>query len=110
MCHDFKESAIGQEFDEAKKNARFYKAEYAFRMFHDSFIFTGSIDLIFQNADGTYTIVDYKSDNEIDNKKYEGQQACYRTAASKLLNLPEDKFSCSLYYLKHNKEERLFND
>ena len=110
MCHDFKESTIGQKFEEAKKNARFYKAEYAFRMFHNSFIFTGSIDLIFQNADGTYTIVDYKSDNEIDNKKYEGQQACYRTAASKLLNLPEDKFSCSLYYLKHNKEERLFND
>jgi ATP-dependent exoDNAse (exonuclease V) beta subunit len=109
MCEDFKASEIGKRFEEAKAAGRFYKAEYAFRMFLDGSIFTGSIDLIFENPDSTYTIVDYKSDTEIKPEIYEPQQACYKTAASKLLDVGEEKISCSLYYLKHNKEVKLFN-
>lgn len=101
MCKEFANHEIGKQFSEAKEAGRFYKAEWSFRMFHEGSIFTGSIDLIFQTPDGNYTIVDYKSDTEINVEKYKGQQNCYRIAASKLLEIPEEKIECVLYFLKH---------
>ncbi len=109
MCQDFAESEMGKLLSSAKSSNRFWRAEWGFRMFWkceaapDGAIFTGSIDLIFENADGTYTICDYKSDTEIDSKKYQAQQKCYRAAASKMLKIPEEKISLFLYYLKHKE-------
>lgn len=103
MCSDFKESIPGKALEAAKENNRFYKAEWAFRMFLDGYIFTGSIDLIFENPDGTYSIIDYKSDGAIDGEKYKEQQYCYRKAAAKMLKTEESKISCSLYFLKFNE-------
>ena len=107
MCRDFAASDLGKAAyagtSSARAAGRLLKAEWAFRMFHQDSIWTGSIDLIYENPDGTYTIVDYKSDNEIAPEKYSGQQNCYRTAASKLLKIPEEKISCQLWYLRHNK-------
>ena len=109
MCHDFAASSIGAELKGAQEAGRFWRAEWGFRMFWkcneapDGAIFTGSIDLIYENADGTYTICDYKSDNEINSEKYRGQQECYRAAASKMLKVPEEKISLLLYFLKHNE-------
>ena len=102
MCQNFAASELGQQLENCKSAGSFYRAEWAFRMFLDGYIFTGSIDLIFQNADGTYTIVDYKSDKEIDSEKYRGQQDCYKKAASRMLNVSEDKISCWLYFLRHH--------
>ncbi len=102
MCQSFAQSDLGKALDECKSAGRFYRAEWAFRMLLDGFIFTGSIDLIYENPDGTYTIVDYKSDKEIDIEKYCGQQECYRKAAAKLLKISEEKISCWLYFLRHN--------
>ncbi|MBR4791572.1 MAG: UvrD-helicase domain-containing protein [Treponema sp.] len=102
MCQSFAESDLGKALDECKSAGRFFRAEWAFRMLLDGFIFTGSIDLIFENPDGTYTIVDYKSDKEIDVEKYRGQQECYRKAAAKLLKISEEKISCWLYFLRHD--------
>ena len=108
MCHDFAASPLGKAAysvpDSARAQNRLLKAEWAFRMFYQEAIWTGSIDLLFESADGTYTIVDYKSDEQIRPELYAGQQNCYRTAASKLLRVPEDKITCKLWYLKHNKE------
>ena len=108
MCRDFAASPLGKAAYSAPESARaqnrFIKAEWAFRMFYQEAIWTGSIDLLFENADGTYTIVDYKSDEQIRPELYAGQQNCYRTAASKLLRVPEDKITCKLWYLKHNKD------
>ena len=103
MCGSFAQSDLGKALDECKAAGRFYRAEWAFRMFLDGYIFTGSIDLIFENPDGTYTIVDYKSDQQIDLEKYRGQQECYRKAASRMLKISEDKISCWLYFLRHDK-------
>ena len=107
MCRDFAESEYGKAAyasdTSARASQRLLKAEWAFRMFHEGSIWTGSIDLIYQNADGTYTIVDYKSDAEIAPERYTAQQNCYRIAASKLLHIPEDKITCQLWYLRHNK-------
>ena len=107
MCHDFAASDFGKAAyasnTSARESKRLLKAEWAFRMFHEGAIWTGSIDLIYQNADGTYTIVDYKSDAEIAPERYTAQQHCYRVAASKLLHIQEDKIICQLWYLRHNK-------
>ena len=71
MSRAFAASTIGAELKAAQEAERFWRAEWGFRMFYktgdfpEGAIFTGSIDLIYENADGTYTICDYKSDNEI---------------------------------------------
>lgn len=109
MSRAFAASTIGAELKAAQEAERFWRAEWGFRMFYktgdfpEGAIFTGSIDLIYENADGTYTICDYKSDNEINGEKYRGQQECYRAAAAKMLKIPEEKISLFLYFLKHNK-------
>ena len=107
MCHAFAASDFGKAAyaggTSARASQRLLKAEWAFRMFHEGSIWTGSIDLIYQNADGTYTIIDYKSDAEIAPERYTAQQQCYRIAASKLLHISEDKITCQLWYLRHNK-------
>lgn len=113
MCHAFAQSELGKaaynSADSALAQKRLLKAEWAFRMFHEGFIWTGSIDLIFQNADGTYTIVDYKSDEKISPEIYSGQQNCYRVAAGKLLNVPEEQIKCRLWYLRHNREVEVYS-
>lgn len=109
MCKEFSESDMGKQFAVSKSSSRFWRAEWGFRMFWkcesapEGAIFTGSIDLIFENEDGTCTICDYKSDTEINSEKYRAQQECYRAAASKMLKIPEEKISLFLYYLRHKK-------
>ena len=113
MCAEFEKSEIGLSLKDAQNKGRFWRAEWGFRMFWkcdaapDGAIFTGSIDLIYENADGTYTICDYKSDTEIDSEKYRGQQESYRAAASKLLKISEEKINLNLYFLKHNQIVKL---
>lgn len=109
MCMEFAESEPGKQLVDAQTAGRFWRAEWGFRMFWkcdsapEGAIFTGSIDLIYENADGTYTICDYKSDTEIDSEKYRAQQECYRAAASKMLKISEEKISLILYYLRHKE-------
>lgn len=103
MCKEFSQSAAGIALEQAKTEGRFYRAEWAFRMFYEGTIFTGSIDLIFQNVDGTYSIIDYKSDNQIMPEKYIEQQKCYKIAASKMLKVAPEKITTSLYFLKHKE-------
>ncbi len=109
FCAEFAECEIGKAFSSAKAAGRFWRAEWGFRMFWkcdeaaDGAIFTGSIDLIFENEDGTYTICDYKSDTEIEPEIYKKQQECYRAAASRMLGVKEEKILLNLYYLRHQE-------
>ncbi len=108
MCSLFRNSTLGKQFEDSKAQNLFYRAEWGFRMFYEGTIFTGSIDLIFEKTDGSIIIVDYKSDNQIDEEKYIEQQRCYKIAAQKLLNSVGKKISseqifCYLYFLKHDK-------
>ena len=107
LCEWFTQSDLGKALEQCKAADRFYRAEWAFRMYLDGSIFTGSIDLIFENPDGTYTIVDYQSDKEIDAEKYRAQQECYRKAASRMLGVAEDKVECWLFFLKHKQAVKL---
>lgn len=107
MCHEFAENPLGKAAysspDSASAAGRLLKAEWAFRMFFEGFIWTGSIDLIFENADGTYTIVDYKSDSEMQPEIHQAQLKVYRTAAAKLLKISEEKITTRLWYVRFNK-------
>ena len=113
MCREFSESETGRHFSNAKMQDRFWRAEWGFRMFWkcnaapEGAIFTGSIDLIFENDDGSYTICDYKSDSEIDKERYRAQQECYRAAASKMLGVSEEKIKLILYFLRHKESVEL---
>jgi len=107
FCSLFENSQIGKLFLDCKYSGNFFKAEYSFRLFHEKIIYTGSIDLIFQNKDGTYVIVDYKTDEEIEPEVHKKQQELYKIAASKLLKCKPEQIECYLFYLLHNKEVKL---
>jgi len=102
-CNLFNQTEKGLSLLSARTNNRFFRAEWEFKMFWKNTIWTGSIDLIYKNEDGSYTIIDYKSDTTIDKEKYEGQQNCYKTAAAKLLKTDETNISCYLWFMKENK-------
>lgn len=99
----FTETAAGQELTSAQEAGRFYRAEWAFKMYWQETLWTGSIDLIYQKADGSYQIIDYKSDSQVDVEKYRRQQDCYRVAAAKMLGVPKDKIDCKLWFMKTNQ-------
>ncbi|MGI5097489.1 UvrD-helicase domain-containing protein [Treponema socranskii] len=103
ICACFAASEYGARALKAREEGAWIKTEYAFKMCIDSYIVTGSIDLVFDNGGGTYTIVDYKTDHEIDPARYYRQQSCYRKAVAILRNVPEENVRCVLYYVRHNE-------
>ena len=104
----FAQSPLGKALHDARAQNRFVKAEYAFRtVLADDYLVTGSIDLLFENADSTdlfpaYTLVDYKSDQSIRPEQYYAQQACYRAAAARLLGCEARAIRCWLYYMRYD--------
>ncbi|MBP5452606.1 MAG: UvrD-helicase domain-containing protein, partial [Treponema sp.] len=52
MCLQFEGSDLYREFLDAKKEGRICKNEYAFTMYDGQAIYHGSIDLLYQKADG----------------------------------------------------------
>jgi len=104
---EFAQSPKGKEVMEAKAAGRFIRAEWGFRAYLEGTIFTVSIDLIFENEDKSYTIVDYKSDKEIKAEYYRGQQECYQKAAAKMLKVNPDKIKLFLYFIRHKETIQL---
>ena len=111
MCDEFAQSPLGKTAfnskDSARAQNRRLEAELEFKFFYEGFIWTGSIDLLFKNADGTCTIVDYKSDSEIKPEKHAAQLRIYKAFASRFLQIPEEKIICKLWYLRHGREVEL---
>lgn len=105
MCDAFLKSGTGKMFSEARRAGRFFRSEYAFKLSVSPYVVSGVIDLIFQNGDGSYTIVDYKTDRAIRPERYYQQQACYRAAAAEMLGTDVSGISCVLYYLRHDRAE-----
>ena len=103
ICARFAASEYGARALKVREEGAWIKTEYAFKMCIDGYIVTGSIDLVFDNGEGTYTIVDYKTDHEIDPARYYRQQACYRKAVATLRNVPEENVRCVLYYVRHDE-------
>ena len=109
VCRDmtqfFLNSETGRAVTAAKKAGKFCKTEYAFKLLHDTFIIRGSIDLIFQDEQDKFVIVDYKTDQSIRPEIYYEQQSAYRFAAKEILGLKDEKESAlKLFFLRYAQE------
>lgn len=102
MVELFADSEFGKKVVDCQKEIKFCKSEYLFKMFQDNTMFTGSIDLIYEDEDG-FTIVDFKTDSALNIEKYVPQQNCYKKAAQEILNVEADKIKCYLYFLRNNE-------
>ena len=103
MCSNFEKSDFGKQIILAKNSNRLVKAENKFKMNCNDVIFTGSIDLLYENEDSSITIVDYKTDEVIHVEKYFEQLGCYRNVVSELYGIPKEKIKTFLYYLRYDK-------
>ena len=102
MCTIFAKTPLYKAFCDAKSHGLFAEPEYEFKYYSDKTLYRGSIDLIFENSDGSYTIVDYKTDSGVRPYEHYNQQRCYKEAAKNLI--PHDgKISCCLYYLRFDE-------
>ena len=104
MASRFAQSALGQAALLAKKSGRICKCENKFKLFHDDTIFTGSMDLIFCDQDGSLVIVDYKTDAEVKPEYHIEQQKVYRLAASEIYDVSIARVKTYLYYLRFDRE------
>jgi ATP-dependent exoDNAse (exonuclease V) beta subunit len=100
MVRRFEESTVGRLFEVSRPN--WYRSEYSFKNVLCGVIITGTIDLLFRKADGTYVIVDYKTDREMQPERYYFQLYCYRKAAAALCSVDVGLISCMLYYLRYD--------
>ena len=103
MARSFIESVLGRKALSAKKAGRLCKCENKFKLFHGGTIFTGSIDLIFCEENGTHIIVDYKTDAKVEPEIYIEQQKIYRLAAAEIYNTPLACVKTYLYYLRFDR-------
>ena len=84
---------------DALKNKREFFTEYKFKTKIHSYIFKGSIDAVFENADGTYTVLDYKTDSVPNEKIYYNQIGCYQKVAADLFAAGDTtKIRCVLFF------------
>jgi len=102
VCNTFMNNEWGKKIVEAKSAGRKVRAEHGFKSFKDGNIITGSIDLYVENEDGTYTIIDYKTDHVINEETYKEQQLCYKDAVCNLYNVAPEKVNCILYYIRYD--------
>lgn len=109
MCIQFEGSDLYREFLAAKKEGRICKNEYAFTMYDGKALYHGSIDLLYQKADGELVIVDYKTDRTMQPEIHYSQQRCYREAARALVPNAK-KISCHLYYLRFDRSMTILED
>jgi len=104
MAEKFRQSELGKE----AINSEWHKCEYDFiwrlpsKDGNDK-IMNGSIDLVFKNSQGKYTIVDYKTDSQINPNEHYVQLNCYRKVFSELIGCDEKDINCVLYYLRYGK-------
>jgi ATP-dependent exoDNAse (exonuclease V) beta subunit len=102
MCEKFSGHFLGAEFLAAKKNGRMFKAENKFKFFDGETIFTGAMDLVFENAEKKIVLVDYKTDREIRPEIYFSQLKCYRLAAAEIFQTDVKKIETHLYFLRYD--------
>lgn len=100
MVHTFNESIPGKAMRDALDCGRWIGTEYAVRSCFSGYFVTGLLDLVYMNRDGTYTIVDYKTDKVPQPALYYSQQALYRMAVSDIRRVPPEKITSQLYYLR----------
>lgn len=102
-CEKMREQFVQSDLGKDALNSKWHKAEYSFKSLVADKIVSGQMDLIFENPDGSFTLVDYKTNHEIEPEIYYKQLACYKQALSQMRGVPSNKVRCVLYYLRHGK-------
>ncbi len=114
ICQKMKEQFENSELGKKARKSVWHKAEYGFKSQSadgSGKIIKGTIDLVFKNDDGNYTIVDYKSGANMNPENYYAQLSCYRHAVSQMLGIKNpDEIKCVLYYLRFGKEVVIPNE
>lgn len=103
ICRQMQKTFIDSEIGAAAKNSAWKKTEFEFRGTAGKKIIRGIIDLVFKNPDGTFTIIDYKTNQTIQPEIYEAQLTCYKKVISDMLEISPEKIRCYLYYLRFEK-------
>ena len=89
---------------DALQNKRDFFAEYKFKTKIHSYIFSGTIDALFENADGSYTVLDYKTDSVPNEKIYYNQIGCYQKVAADLFTSGDtSKIRCLLFFAENGE-------
>lgn len=108
MADTFIQSPLGKE----AKTAKWCKNEYTFKLLlkspthtaqtpkSDIVIVNGTIDLLYERADGTLIIVDYKTDAIENPTIHLLQLAAYRRAGAIIRNTSINTVQCYLHYLR----------
>lgn len=111
ICLTMQKSFLDSEIGKRALSSIWHEAEYAFKsLLTDETtgkekIIKGTMDLVFKEEDGTYTIVDYKTNSTIQPELYYRQLGCYRQAIAQMLGIDSpEKIRCVLYYLRFAKE------
>lgn len=105
ICHQMMETFLKSPLGQSAQKSSWKKTEFSFRSRVNSSIVKGIVDLVFQNEDGTFTIVDYKTNQHIKPEIYVEQLSCYRQAVAAIMNVKNpDSIKCFLYYLRFGKE------
>lgn len=109
ICREMQKIFETTDLGQRAKISEWKRAEYGFRSRINyenekgeacTKVIKGTMDLVFKENDGKYTIVDYKS-NQVENPNlYIVQLACYKNALVKMLNTTPENVNCVLYYLR----------
>jgi ATP-dependent helicase/nuclease subunit A len=100
MRSAFKESRTGKE----ALSSGWKKAEYPFRSRIGNKIIKGTMDLVYEKEDGTFVIIDFKTNTTVHPEIYYDQLACYRQALCQMMGVEAEKVKCALYYLRFGRE------
>lgn len=107
MQKEFIESTLGKQ----ALNSEWKKTEFEFRGKIGTKIIKGIIDLVFKNADGTYTIIDYKTNQTIQPEIYKWQLSCYKQIIKDMLGIDNsEKIKTYLYYLRFGKAVEILTE
>jgi ATP-dependent exoDNAse (exonuclease V) beta subunit len=103
ICREMTDQFVQSDIGKAALSSSWKRTEYKFRLFYDSSIIKGTIDLVFLNDNDTYTIIDYKTDQYIEPERYYEQLSWYREAIAAITGSSISKITCVLYYLRFGK-------
>ena len=104
LCQQMADTFKATELGKRAASSPWHKAEYSFRSRVSNKIVKGTMDLVFKESNGTYTIVDYKTNQTMQPEIYYTQLACYREAIASMLGCDASTIQCYLYYLRFGKQ------
>ena len=103
ICEEMKNAFENSDLGKRAKNSTKHFAELSFRSKLSSKIVKGIIDLIFEDSDGTFTVVDYKTNQTVVPEIYYAQLKCYKDAVCQIFGKSKNEVKCVLYYLRYAK-------